>query len=76
MNGDFEIRNRFLYGYIGNEAHVIIPDSVMAIEWGAFAFCENLEQIIIEDNPHYYTEGNRIFSIADDNIVISTDILT
>ena len=46
----FIIVNGVLYGYIGNDANVVIPDTVTVISTGAFNSNSNLMRVTIPDS--------------------------
>ena len=45
----FEIKNRILIAYQGNEKDVTVPSGITAIGRGAFQYCENLRSVAVPE---------------------------
>ncbi|MCR5021099.1 leucine-rich repeat domain-containing protein [Ruminococcus sp.] len=63
------------FSFCENLGTVTIPASVNIISISAFEGCKKLQHIIIEENRHYYSVGNIIYSKENTEEIISTDIL-
>ena len=58
---DFVIRGHTLVAYHGGEAHVTVPEGVVAIGYEAFKCCDGLEEISL---PEGLTRiGNLAFAL-------------
>ncbi len=63
------------FSFCNNLEQLIIPPSVKFISVSAIEGCANLKSIIINDNKCYYTKDNKIFSVDDESVMISTEII-
>lgn len=63
------------FSFCENLEQIIIPPSVNFISVSAIEGCKRLKSIIIEGSEYYHAKGNQIFSVNDEDTIISTDIL-
>ena len=54
---NFEINNKILISYKGNDKTVIVPDGIMSIGEKAFSYCENLFNIQLPDSLTSIEDG-------------------